>query len=187
MTHLISVPLEELRLKDVGDRYEMHQAVMGFYDERLPGAAAERRADANILFRVEEGAAGATVLIQSSAAPRNVPYTARTRQFEITAPDAGTTIRFRVAANAVHRVGAGGTRPVIDIEQWLEERFDGALTDVVVLQHVVDVRRGKGAPLRVDTIEGVAVVGDPVKLAGQMLSGVGRAKAFGCGLLTVAA
>jgi len=71
--------------------------------------------------------------------------------------------------------------------------FAGALTDVTILASTRTVygvdrkglKTGMGAALQVDTADGVGTVHDPDRLLELVVDGVGRAKAYGCGLLTV--
>ena len=49
-------------------------------------------------------------------------------------------------------------------------------------------RRGQGIDTRVvqvDTVDGIAIVKDSVELEKILLNGVGRAKSYGCGLLSI--
>ncbi|MDY5152748.1 CRISPR system Cascade subunit CasE [Actinobaculum suis] len=78
---------------------------------------------------------------------------------------------------------------------WLESRFVGALTGVEIINHQREVlgtdragrnlRGGSGRVVQVDTVDGVARVADPEQLLQLQLQGIGRAKSYGCGLLTV--
>lgn len=81
-----------------------------------------------------------------------------------------------------------------EITPWLSERLAPALDDVRIINHQREVigrgrqgqNRSKDAlTIQVDLIDGVALVNDPAALAQLLEKGVGRAKSYGCGLLTV--
>jgi len=194
------VPAGLLDISDWGDPRALHRAVMSLFPSDLPGAAQERRATAKVLFRVDETATGRVVLVQSLVAPTQAPSTAKVKAVHCgTAMTTGTPVRFRVAANAVMRCrrpdGKHRDAPLPEdkVAEWLTGKLAGALADVVILNATRSVygvdRKGskKEAPaaLQVDMIDGVGTVHDPDRLLEVVVDGVGRAKAYGCGLLTV--
>lgn len=80
----------------------------------------------------------------------------------------------------------------VSMTPWLERKFSGAITHVEILNHQREVlgvdRHGNkksGMTIQVDTVDGVGVVNDPNTLIELISYGVGRAKAYGCGLLSV--
>ena len=79
---------------------------------------------------------------------------------------------------------------VADFDRWVGLRLGGALRDIQVMVHARDTTyAGHGAArhkLVVDSLDGVASVDDTSVLDQLRLDGVGRGKAYGCGLLTVA-
>lgn len=112
---------------------------------------------------------------------------------------AGQTWSFRLTANPTRT--SGGKRyahvTVSQQETWLAERasgwgFDIVQTDDVPALVVRDRRtttfRRKGAPVTIAqaTFDGVLRVSDPDALRAVLVEGAGRAKAYGCGLLTLA-
>jgi len=111
----------------------------------------------------------------------------------------GTPVRFRVAVNAVMRCRRPDGKhrdaplPEDQVDEWLGGKLTGALTDIAVLNSARTVygadrkglRKGSLNALQVDTIDGVGRVDDPDRLLSLVVDGVGRAKAYGCGLLTV--
>lgn len=83
---------------------------------------------------------------------------------------------------------------VDDIPGWLATKLDGALGDIQIIAHARDTfesRTGQqecsGTKHRVivDTIDAVATVTDPATLDALRREGIGRSKAYGCGLLTI--
>lgn len=191
-TSWAAVPAHELGVRDWSDFRAVHKAVMALFDTTLPGADHERRATSKILFRVDDTPRGRIVLVQSAApADRPTPGTVSKDVTGRLTPPAGSMVRFRVAVNAVQRVPrSGADRPVpqADLADWLTGKLAPALDQVTVLTSVRTVhkpRRG-GRVLQVDVVDGIAQVADHDALAELTSDGVGRGKAFGCGLLTVA-
>lgn len=110
---------------------------------------------------------------------------------------------FRLTANPVHNVGcdAGkrgkryGHVTVAQQEKWLRDRsrgwgFEVVSAGVVDRRRLTFARRSDGAARQVTistaTFDGLLRVTDPVALRSALTAGVGRAKAYGCGLLTLA-
>lgn len=165
---------------------------------------ATPRADANILFRLDTAPGSAPFfLIQSLHEPTGVE-TAQTKMVELTTPDAGSTIAFRLAVNAIKRKADGGITPIaFDLDEhkdgvpgmtdWLNQKLSPALTGIELLNHHRQVlgtdrrgaKRGSDFAVQVDTVDGFAQVADPAHLQELLLKGVGRAKSYGCGLLSI--
>jgi CRISPR system CASCADE complex protein casE len=80
----------------------------------------------------------------------------------------------------------GGELPVLEDSQG--QRVDGKnLLINGVERSLVEFRRGNGlVRLSIATFEGVLEVSDPQALRHAVVSGIGRGKAYGCGLLTLA-
>ncbi|WP_216395743.1 type I-E CRISPR-associated protein Cas6/Cse3/CasE [Arcanobacterium phocae] len=77
---------------------------------------------------------------------------------------------------------------------WLSNKLKKALHDVTIINHQRELlgvdRNGKSTAsmtVQVDTVDAVATVTDGTELNDLIFHGVGRAKAYGCGLLTVQA
>ena len=194
------IPAGLLGVADWDDQQALHRAVMALFPVILPGAEQERRAASSILFRVDDTATGRVVLVQSLIAPTHAPPTAKVKTVHCgTAMTTGTAVRFRVAVNAVMRSRRPDGKhrdaplPENQVDGWLMNKLTGALTDVTVLSSTRSVygtdrnglQKGSLAALQVDTIDGVGTVRDPDRLLELVVGGVGRAKAYGCGLLTV--
>lgn len=93
-----------------------------------------------------------------------------------------------------HRTAEHQLRWLLDrVEGWgfevpVEPRADGPAVRVVARARR-QFSRKRGTPpvsLQVVTYEGRMIVHDPEALRAQMLAGFGRAKAYGCGLMTLA-
>jgi len=195
MSHLTLIPAHAVRVKNWGDHGELHRLVMGlFASANLPGEATEKRLSRNILFRVDEAPSGKIVLVRSDIGPTNLPLKAKTKLVAVGVPVTGAPVRFRMTVNAIrrsrpanHTIKRGkGITPVDNISDWVNERLGTALTDITVFTHDRAVVTSGKSALQLDSIDGYALVGDAAELEFSLRSGVGRAKAFGCGLLTIA-
>lgn len=90
---------------------------------------------------------------------------------------------------STHRKQIASVVPADDVPQWLAAKFDGALKDIEIISHQRDEtatrRNGRTHRNVVDTIDAVATVVDPLALDVLRKTGVGRAKSYGCGLLSI--
>ncbi len=175
-------------------------------DAAAPGSG--RRAG-GFLFRIEEDGP-ARILVQSVARPdwdwafQNAPgllaEPPRVREFR---PEfaAGRRLRFRLRANPVKRLRQEGRRVAVggndaDLRAWLERKaarggFALAGETGALIRDVTwtETRKSRdAAPIRFLSVlfEGVLEVERPEPFARTIAAGIGPAKAFGCGLLSVA-
>ncbi|ARQ69190.1 type I-E CRISPR-associated protein Cas6/Cse3/CasE [Streptomyces marincola] len=189
----------------------LHRRVMSLFPDT---EAEDARASFGVLFRAEDTPQGYALLVQSIHAPdpARLPegYGAlRSRSLDplLDALKPGRRIRYRCVANAVRRPGAT-TRELYDLravvplrgrtaDEWWQRQASGAGMELEsVLSQPVDTVRGlrgtegKAAKqhMRHDRtrFDGVATVTDADLLRERIITGVGRAKSYGCGLLTVA-
>lgn len=186
MSHIALIPLAALAPGDAPDHGDLHKLTMRAFQASDGSEPTNRRENENILWRLD----GETILLRSDNAPTNLPLGSRTRDDIDFGFETGDTVAFRVAVNAIAR-NTVGTRRVErtiaaeGIPAWLDGRFGDALHIESI--NTLDIARQyrKGAPLIVTTVAGIARVGDPDALKAALRHGVGRGKAFGCGLLTV--
>ncbi|WP_201732337.1 type I-E CRISPR-associated protein Cas6/Cse3/CasE [Acidithrix sp. C25] len=183
-------PLAE-RVRDWSDRDAMHRAVMTLFDPQLPGDAGLRRAASSILFRVEGDQRNPYLLIQSHVALASMSDSLVTTDLSGLIPRLapGTVVMFRIDINAV-RCQSRSTRrlpiPEPEIPEWLTgTTMSRGLSEIAVDDLKVRVLRAGRTPLRIARIDGNAVVRDQGALVALLDEGVGRAKAYGCGLLSV--
>ncbi|MGJ9586027.1 type I-E CRISPR-associated protein Cas6/Cse3/CasE [Actinotignum sp. GS-2025e] len=173
----------------------------------FPQTNAEHpRAEMGILFRLDHVPGDAPFFLIQSREPvpqLNLPHEAATKEVELKELPAGTPVSFRIAINAIQRIGTGGTRSIpLDgeepapgipsLSEWLSAKLSPALTNT----EIIDARRevlttgsgkDKQRAVQIDTINGVATVGDSGALLTAQTNGVGRAKSYGCGLLSIQA
>lgn len=182
--------------RTLNDPQELHLAVMRLFGH--VGAESPRSA-AGIIFRVEPAAPGfpGALLIRSTVKPRTTLDGMVVRE-EGEAPAAGTPVAFRLAVNAVRRQKDGGVVPVPrddapqegfdTMTEWVTRKLDGALRDVDLINHdrtVLGARAGRR--VQTDLVDGYGIVEDPAQLTVLLAGGIGRAKNYGCGLLTIKA
>lgn len=74
--------------------------------------------------------------------------------------------------------------PTAEVQAWLEGRLAPALGEIEMINHFRDTSISGRQKLVVDTFDILATVGDPETFNALRIEGVGRAKAYGCGLLT---
>lgn len=182
--------------------YRVHQRLLMAFPDGDAG---------RMLYRIEDGWQPPRILVQApgqadwARAFADLPVLAETPQqktLEIT-PATGQRLRFRLRANPTKRVGAdqendklAGKRVQLFGEEaqvaWLRrqgERGGFALLDCRVSGvETQRSRRTAGAEMRHQavTFDGVLRVTDAVAFLDALAGGIGPAKGFGCGLLSVA-
>ena len=78
-----------------------------------------------------------------------------------------------------------------DLNYWLQQKLSPGISDVSILNHQREVLhsskdlKSKGKTIQIDLIDGVGIIEEVSALENMLNKGVGRAKAYGCGLLTI--
>lgn len=175
---------------------ELHRAVMHMFGH-VGGDSP--RASSGIIFRIDPASPGkpAVLLIRSAQKPV-APIDELAFREEGESPRDGTPVAFRLAVNAVRRKKDGGVSPVPrddepvegfdSMTDWVANKLTGALTDVELINHDRNVLGARtNMAVQADHVDGFGIVEDAERLAALLASGVGRAKNYGCGLLTVKA
>ncbi|MGW3361034.1 type I-E CRISPR-associated protein Cas6/Cse3/CasE [Streptomyces bungoensis] len=189
--------------RDLKDATRLHQTVQRLFPDTL-GAAA--RAATNTLFRVEREQSGAVLLIQSTL-PINhnalpTGYASHVEYRDLSPllgwVNEGRVVRFRIDANPTKCVrvpGARGKRVPLSGEEahswWARQADLAGLASQVVLdlpQPDVFASRSEAKPIRLRAIrfEGVATVTAPDALRTAITTGIGKGRAYGLGLLSIA-
>lgn len=183
--------------------YEIHRALWKLFSE---DAAASR----DFLFRVGQADRNcAEVLMQSVREPEISSPAARImacREYPLSL-QAGQRLRFMMIANPVKmindengRKNAGGEAkkcrvPLVredDQRAWIERKFqDSVSLEMLAIDPVFPLRFRKSKEDRAGKIQpvsfqGVLSVKEPDALLELVRTGIGPAKAFGCGLLSLA-
>jgi len=172
------------------DGTALHKKVMSLFSGAFPEGSNTARHDGNILWRIDGGPrdTGKVLLVQATIPPTaDIPTLAIPNGVPLL--EAGRTIRFRLTVDAVHKFGSkiiSGV-PREDLPDWLSTRI--GLTDIELTRSIDmqrRVRRDSGTFSFIATeVTGIGVITDPLQLQAAMQNGVGRSRAFGCGLLTL--
>ncbi|GGZ88618.1 type I-E CRISPR-associated protein Cas6/Cse3/CasE [Streptomyces echinoruber] len=191
--------------RDLRDATQMHRTVMRMVPEGL-GESPRRRA--GLLYRLDETDTSSTLLVQATRLdPTLLPAGYGHAEVKSLAPlfsslRKGLAVRYRIVVNPVKRERLpleqknkrGKIIPLsgADADQWWLRRAADAGLQLHVLTptHLNAVRpRGKQAtPMRHSLLryDGTATVTDPDALADAVLTGIGRGKPYGAGLLSLA-
>ena len=168
----------------------LHRYVMqGFPDD----IGSDPRSQVGALFRVD----GRSILVQSAKKPRwPKSYEAEVKlEFKADLLKVGERYRFRLGLNSVAQSNRDGRcrRYPVPAADWLAAREDrlGAtfeVRQVRVQKHHDHVKRehySRSFPIEVSVIDGYLTVTDSRRLAQAIREGIGREKAYGCGLLSL--
>ena len=183
--------------RDLSDRYELHRTLLCAFPQDMP--AGER-----VLYRVEQAGRQpyATVLVQSQSLPdwdkaerlsdpRFLCKLPELRAVEANV-SAGLRLPFRLQANPT--VKRDGKRHALyaehELTRWLQRKGDthGFAVDP---PNIRSAKLGKQHGKRrkqtwhLVQFDGVLQVTQPEPFVAGLRSGIGSAKAFGCGLLSV--
>lgn len=174
-----------------------------------------RKEDSGFLFRIDYYTNGRAVILVQSAIKPDWGYAFHNAGFLLSArPDMksfephfikGLRLRFQLVVNPTRRLskyspdakaGAIGKRvpvPTDKLFDWLKRRgesggfsIDKESTAIQFSYVCMDKRNGEKARLRSVRYAGVLEVIDPDVFYDTIVRGIGSAKAFGCGLLSVA-
>lgn len=178
--------------------YEWHRALWQLFPDRPDDAR-------DFLFRVEQQQTGkgAVLLMQSLICPIDTAdratLLAPAKTLNLSHIASGQSLRFRLTANVVKAIRDSQNPekkirvPLIrenEQQAWLVRKLEGtAKVDEVSLQTNTPVffrRGGKGGKLVTVTFDGVLTVMEPTAFCHLVTKGIGAAKSFGCGLLTLA-
>lgn len=203
MTHLSRMqlnPSTRTCRKDMVNPQSMHKTIMSMFPQSHVGPA---RQHFNVLWRTEPDKTP-TLLVQSSQAPDFGKLPAGYASYQTKPIDdyfasltSGTVVAYRVVLNPVKisRRSRPERRSVIpsrDRPLWwvgIAPKVGLELIDAPVVTGQRDklVKR-KDTSFRIYSVrvDGNARVWDPDLLRRSLIEGVGRAKAWGCGLMTVA-
>ncbi|MGW4690648.1 type I-E CRISPR-associated protein Cas6/Cse3/CasE [Streptomyces sp. NPDC004244] len=184
---------------------DLHRRLMSLFPDN---AGPDPRAHFGVLHRIDDTPTGPHLLMQSTHQP-NLDKLAETYGTAVTRPldvllDAlqpGLSIRFRCVASPVRKPGAS-TRAAYNLpavvalsgtaadEWWLRQ---AGLKVLSLHSQPLDAARGTRTGTSEQRIrhartrfDGTATIIDPHQLRMKLIEGIGRGKAYGCGLLTIA-
>lgn len=194
---------------DLSDADRMHQRVMTLVPDGLGDRA---RLKAAVLYRIEGPPHAPALLIQTGPEPdlSRLPGGYGTSQVKDLAPvldrlrrfPAGTPVRYRLLTapcrNHSRRDDTGRRIHTLeplrgdDAAQWWADRAAGAGLDLVTLgaRDLPDITGGGDPKKRIRHVvtqfDGTAGITDPAALAAAVTTGIGRGKAYGCAMLSIA-
>jgi CRISPR system Cascade subunit CasE len=184
---------------DLRDITAVHRRVMSLFPHDL---GPQPRQQAGVLFRIDHGPTGPTLLVQSTVPPEpaRLPTRYGTTAIRDLTPlvdalHSGMTVHYRIAANAAKRAWKGDHAGKIvalsgrEAEQWWHRKADAhGLRLQLIHAEPQPAARGRATPLRhaISRFDGRATIDDPDKVRAALLSGIGRGRSFGCGLLSLA-
>lgn len=183
--------------RDLSDRYELHRTLLCAFPEDMP-------ADERVLYRVEQEArqAYAKVLAQSQTLPNwgkaerlsDPRYLCKSPEVRQVAPRIrpGTRLPFRLQANPT--IKRDGKHHAIyaedELTRWLQRKGDmhGFLVEPAN-PRIVKLGRQHGKRRKqtwhLVQFDGLLQVTNADSFVAGLCNGIGSAKAFGCGLLSV--
>ncbi|AJE83982.1 hypothetical protein SLNWT_3606 [Streptomyces albus] len=209
LTRIAPDPRSREARRDLGDAVGLHRRLMSLFPDDL-GPDPRRRL--GLLHRVDDARGGPAILLQSAHQPDLTKLPdgygrSATRSLDplLGLLRGGLQIHYRCTASAVRKPGAT-TRsryklPEVvalhgaDAEEWWQRQADTAgLKLLSLLSQPLDdatgTRSGQKDRQRIrhsrTRFDGVAVIVDPDQLRTKLTAGIGRGKAYGCGLLTLA-
>lgn len=174
------------------DNYWVHTRVMRLFGD-IDGKNDVRQR-AGILYRVEPGIGSGRVLVQSSELVRDSGIRSVELGSVLGCLKPGQPVGLRVKANVtrtVNRTENGLTkthREPLDrdaIEPWFANAVESALQNVKVAEMELGIESQRSVPIAVVTIDASAAVVNTEALIRLVGIGIGRAKAFGCGMISV--
>jgi CRISPR system Cascade subunit CasE len=189
----------------------LHRRVMSLFPD---GLGSDARAKLAVLFRVDDTPTGPHILLQSTQEPDagRLPdgygtLLSRSLTPLLDALRPGLTLRYRCVASPVRKPGAT-TRAAYNLpavvaltgaaadEWWLRQAEASGLHPLTHTAHLLDAihaRRGPTGAAAQQRIrhtrtrfDGTATITDADRLRTKILEGIGRGKAYGCGLLSIA-
>jgi CRISPR system Cascade subunit CasE len=189
--------------RDLTDAVRLHQRIMSLMPD---GLGDQARHQAGVLYRRETTRTGPQLLIQTNIRPipDRLPTgygTVAVRDLSplLNALDKGSTVHYRIAANASKRLGRTADHPGkiaalrgAAAEQWWTQRAErcGLALRTLTATPMTDAtgRRNSQHPIKhaITRFDGLAIITDPDALRTAIAEGIGRGKSYGCGLLSLA-
>jgi len=184
---------------DLRDAVRMHQRVMSLVPN---GLGDEPRRRAGVLYRIEQVPGAMRVLVQTGLKPdlAKLPENYGSAQARDLGPllqwlREGAVVRYRLTANTCLRKSRSKTVVPLrgaDAERWWIERAPscGLGLESLISQSPGDVvggsRQKDSIRHALTQFDGVAMVTGTDALTSAIVTGIGRGKSHGCGLLSIA-
>ncbi len=192
-------PRSQAARRSLRNPQELHKTLMACFPQHR---GSDARSAFGVLWRVEPGDAP-TILMQSAVEPDIARLPCAYAEAQIRSLDdhlkalgRGQTVHFRVVLNPVRKSRTGGKStqfvvPSREHADWVSRRLasngialDGApAVTGLPARHIT--RQGKKFLIYSIRADGIGQVSDPEILSRAIRNGIGHAKAWGCGLITV--
>ncbi|MGW1177417.1 type I-E CRISPR-associated protein Cas6/Cse3/CasE [Kitasatospora sp. NPDC002543] len=208
LTRIVPDPRSRDARRDTAGAVDLHHRMMSLFPDHV--AEEEPRRRLGVLFRTESTAGGDQILLQSGQRPELDRLPTGYGQ-AVTKPltpllDAlrpGLHIRYRIAANPIRRPTRAtrelyGLKAVVPLlgaaaDDWWARQAEASGLNIGIL-HSSPLEAAKGnrrsdqRPVKHDRVlfEGTAVITDADRLRTRLTEGIGKGKAYGCGLLSIA-
>ncbi|MFD7450571.1 type I-E CRISPR-associated protein Cas6/Cse3/CasE [Kitasatospora sp. NPDC059827] len=194
--------------RDSDHAIDLHHRMMSLFPDSVADTEARRRL--GVLFRTESTTAGQQILLQSAQPPDldRLPAgygqaATKTLSPLLEALRDGLQVRYRIAANPIRRPSRA-TRELYQLKAvvplqgaaaedwWTRQSEATGLTLATLRSTPLDAARGRRRsdqrPIQHDRVlfEGTAVITDADRLRTRLTDGIGKGKAYGCGLLSIA-
>jgi len=209
LTRIRINPHRRTSRKLLGSPQAMHAAVLGSYMD-----APEPTSDVRVLWRADIEERSVTLYVSSPTRPDTtylreeagwpeIPESAATVEYEsfLDRLEKGQRWAFRLTANPVHHARRKDGEPTKALghvterhqRQWLLDRgvkhgmeLDPETIAVRSSRTWQFARKDSTVSLRVATFDGILEVADVDALRRMLCVGIGRARGYGCGLMTLA-
>lgn len=210
LSRLLLDPVSPVVRAELADAHRLHGRVMGGFPPDAGGRAAS-----GILYRLDEPSSGRpTLLVQSAAQPAwevpegylSAPPEQKQLETFLAEIVEGNWLRFRLLANVTRKIdtksrpdGARSNGRRVELRDdggrlnWLSRKagecgffVDTAAVYLSPQPSVSGRRKGRGIAFRGVRFDGVLRVTDPEHLREAVRTGIGPAKAYGFGLLSLA-
>ncbi|MBD0670753.1 type I-E CRISPR-associated protein Cas6/Cse3/CasE [Streptomyces sp. CBMA156] len=208
LTRITPDPRSRDARRDSAGAVDLHHRMMSLFPDHVADDEPRRRL--GVLFRTEATAAGDRILLQSGQQPEldrlPVGYGQAVSKPLTPLLDAlrpGLHVRYRIAANPIRRPSRA-TRELYRLkavvplqgtaaDDWWARQAEASGLNLGTL-HSSPLEAAKGnrrsdqRPVRHDRVlfEGTAVITDADRLRARLTDGIGKGKAYGCGLLSIA-
>lgn len=171
----------------------VHERVMSLFGN----LERQQNGSRGVLYRVEPDArSGGWVLIQSRVPPIPAPGRVATVDLDrlISSITTDKKYRIRVRLNTVYKSGDTGKRsvvPIADREQWMLDKLSAFDLDRDSVRmshgHQYITKDGNQVPIASTLLDGLVLrINDLEAAQDNLENGIGKAKAYGCGLLSLA-
>ena len=188
--------------RDLRDVVDLHRTVMSMFPDV---SSNEARQSMGVLYRLDVVNERPVLLVQAPVRPdpKKLPdgygdvaltsLISLINQFQD-----GLTIRYRIMANATKRPNSGqlkGKRIALGVEDakkwWAERASEAGIMLIDEPTFVAEILTGTSLnksqlTLRPWRVDGIAAIVDINRLTNTLKTGIGRGKAYGCGMLSVA-